>query len=164
MCLQQEAHLILQEQMVKLNALSQRYCFVFGRATRRISRIYNRHLTKVSLTVGQYGALTAIAHSGPTILRDLAEELVIERSAMLRAVRPLISAGLLSSAPDPPHRKRLLYQLTDEGRDCLRSAAKSVHDAEREIEARFQHAHIERIRDALLPVADGSRPAAISSL
>jgi DNA-binding MarR family transcriptional regulator len=136
----------------------QGYGLVFTRASRYISRIYNRHLADVSLTVGQYGILASLANSGPVVLRDLAERLVIERSALLRTIQPLASAGFIQSASDPSNRRRLLYQLTEEGHRCLRTASTCIYAAEAEIEQIFERSAIMSIRNDLLIVANASRP------
>ncbi|MGY6126969.1 MarR family winged helix-turn-helix transcriptional regulator (plasmid) [Paraburkholderia strydomiana] len=133
------------------------YGFVFTRAARFISRIYNRHLVDVKLTVSQYGILAALGHCDSVALQDLADRLVIERSALLRMVRPLIKAGLVRSTIDVMHKRRLLYRLTEEGHLRLESASAFVHSAESEIERIFARSEILVIRDSLLPVANAAR-------
>jgi DNA-binding MarR family transcriptional regulator len=138
----------------------QGYGFIFSRAARYISRIYNRHLDGASLTISQYGILSSIADAGPIALRELAEHVVIERSALLRMVQTLITCRFLASMPDPEHKRRLLYQLTDEGRLRLQTAAARVCEAEAEIEQRFERSTVESIRDGLRAIADASRSEA----
>jgi DNA-binding MarR family transcriptional regulator len=138
------------------------YGFVITRAARYISRIYNRHLAKDSLTVGQYGILLSIANSGPILLQDLADRLVIERSALLRTIKPLLDAGLIQSTADPAYKKRLLYQLADEGRRLIETASASVRSAETEIEGIFPRSTIQTMRDDLLAVANACRQEADS--
>jgi DNA-binding MarR family transcriptional regulator len=135
----------------------QGYGLVFSRASRYISRIYNKHLADAALTVGQYGILASVCHSGPVILRDLAERLVIERSALQRTIQPLISAGFLKAMADPVNKRRLVYELADEGRRCLETAAACICAAEAEIEQIFERSAIASIRDDLLIVANASR-------
>ncbi|MGF6758068.1 MarR family winged helix-turn-helix transcriptional regulator [Paraburkholderia sp. GAS42] len=134
------------------------YGFVFARATRYISRIYNRHLADVSLTVSQYGILVSIAQSGPIVVQELAERLVIERTALLRTVKPLIAAGFVQAIADPSRKKRLLYQLADKGHQHVEAASACIRSAESEIEGIFARHCILTIRNSLLPVANASRP------
>ncbi|MEM5461655.1 MarR family winged helix-turn-helix transcriptional regulator [Paraburkholderia phytofirmans] len=137
--------------------LHEGYGFVFTRAARFISRIYNRHLAKDSLTVGQYGILVSIANSGPILLQDLADQLVIERSALLRTVKPLLHAGLIQSTADPAYKKRLLYQLADEGRRLIETASASIRSAETEIEGIFPPSTIQTMRNDLLAITNACR-------
>jgi DNA-binding MarR family transcriptional regulator len=138
-------------------ALYQGYGLVSSRASRYIARIYNKHLADAALTVGQYGILASVCASGPVVLRDLAERLVIERSALQRTIQPLISAGFLRSMADPANKRRLMYELADEGRRCLDIAARCIVAAEAEIEQIFERSAIVSIRDDLLVVANASR-------
>jgi DNA-binding MarR family transcriptional regulator len=133
------------------------YGFVFARAARYISRIYNKHLSKVSLTVSQYNILVSVATFGPINLHDLAERLVVERTALLRTTKPLIKAGFVQSAVDPTYKKRLLYQISVEGLRCVELAATSVLSAETEIEAMFPRSTILSIRNHLLLIANATR-------
>ena len=111
------------------------YYSVFNRAARAISRLYNRHLVCASLTVGQYCILDTVSKTGPITLRDLGDALVIERSALLRALKPLSTAALLQSTADPSNRRRILVGITLSGEDRLRLAVSGIRAAEQEIEA-----------------------------
>ena len=144
----------LYSSLDQLDMQNQGYGFVLNRAARYITRIYNRRLADVSLTLSQYGTLAAIAETGPVALQDLAEQLVIERSALLRMVQKLLSARFLLSMPDPSSKRRLLYQITNDGYRCLAAAAACVCEAEAEIEQRFERVNIMSVRDGLLPIAD----------
>lgn len=144
-------------------AQHQGYGLVFSRAARYISRIYNKHLTDVSLTVSQYGILASIADSGPVVLRNLAERLVIERSALLRTMHPLVSAGFIKSSADPLNKRRRLYDLADEGYRRLKASLACIDAAEAEIEQIFERSAITSIRNDLLVVANAAR-SEISSI
>jgi DNA-binding MarR family transcriptional regulator len=128
------------------------YGLVLNRASRYISRIYNRYLIDASLTISQYSILASINESGSAAIRTLAERLVIERSALQRAIQPLISAGLLQSIIDTGSKRRFMYALTDKGRGILQTAIACVHAAELEIEQIFERSSIASIRDDLLIV------------
>jgi DNA-binding MarR family transcriptional regulator len=130
------------------------YGLVLSRAARFITRIYNRHLADVSLTASQYGILTSISSAEPVALRELADILVIERSALLRMVQPLLAAGFLLASADPGNRKRLQYRLADEGRRNLEHASKCVQAAEAEIEQLLGRTQIREIHDKALLIAN----------
>lgn len=109
------------------------YGLLCMRAARYISRVYNRHLANVFLSAGQHGILEAIGRLGPATLQDIAEDLMAERSAVQRTVQPLIKQQLIRLATDPTHKKRLLYQLSEEGKTRLASSAVCISSAEAEI-------------------------------
>ncbi|RFU49167.1 MarR family winged helix-turn-helix transcriptional regulator [Paraburkholderia sp. DHOC27] len=135
----------------------ERYGPVFMRAARYIVRVYNRHLADMLLTASQHAILEALGKSGPIALQDLADELVVERSALQRTLQPLKKTGLVRSLTDSNERRRPLYQLTDEGRSLLESSAARVCSAEAEIEQLFDRSDIPAVRDGLVPVANAFR-------
>ncbi|NPT59297.1 MarR family winged helix-turn-helix transcriptional regulator [Paraburkholderia elongata] len=113
------------------------YCLLFNRAARAISRLYNHHLICASLTVGQYCILATVLKSGPITLRDLGDALVIERSALLRALKPLSTVRLLQSTADLSNQRRILVEITFSGEDRVRLAASGIRAAGLEIEGRY---------------------------
>jgi DNA-binding MarR family transcriptional regulator len=130
----------------------ERYGKVLMRAARYAARVYNRHLTGVSLTASQHGILEAVGLSGPVALQDLADELVIERSALQRTLQPLKKARLVQSMIDPDHKKRSLYQITAEGRQRLESSAALIHSAETELAEFLALSDMTATRACLLPI------------
>jgi DNA-binding MarR family transcriptional regulator len=106
---------------------------VLMRAARYAARVYNRHLAHASLSASQHGILEAVGAFGPVALQDLADELVIERSALQRTLQPLKKANLVQSMQDPVHKKRSLYQITTEGKERLELSLALIRAAEAEI-------------------------------
>ena len=67
------------------------------RATRSITRAYDRCLAAVGLTTTQFSILRAIErHRGPVALSELADEQVFERTSLYRALEPLERDGLVT--------------------------------------------------------------------
>jgi DNA-binding MarR family transcriptional regulator len=141
----------------------ERYGPVFMRAARYIVRVYNRHLADMMLTASQHAILEAVGHSGPIALQDLADELVVERSALQRTLQPLKKTGLVLSRADANERRRTLYLLTDEGRRLLELSAVRVCSAEAEIDQLFNSSDVSTVRDGLLPVANVFREKLVST-
>jgi DNA-binding MarR family transcriptional regulator len=133
------------------------------RAARYIVRVYNRHLADMMLTASQHAILEAVGHSGPIALQDLADELVVERSALQRTLQPLKKTGLVLSRADANERRRTLYLLTDEGRRLLELSAVRVCSAEAEIDQLFNSSDVSTVRDGLLPVANVFREKLVST-
>ncbi|WP_160167952.1 MarR family winged helix-turn-helix transcriptional regulator [Caballeronia insecticola] len=112
----------------------ERYGLALMRTARYMTRVYNRHLAGISLTISQHGILEAVGGRGPIAHQDLADTLVIERSALQRSLQPLIRAGFIESTKDPEQKKRLLYRLTEDGAGRLQSATACVSAAEAELD------------------------------
>jgi DNA-binding MarR family transcriptional regulator len=130
------------------------YCLLLNRVARAISRFYNHHLRRASLTVGQYCILATVLKGGPITLRDLGNALVIERSALLRALKPLSTAGLLQSTADPSNQRRILVEITPSGEGRVRLAAAGIRATGLEIEWRYGKIANAGVEDILLRFAD----------
>lgn len=66
------------------------------RAARAVTRRYNALLKPFGLQSTQVSLLAAIAKGGFESVSDLAETMALERSAMLRNLKPLEQAGLIA--------------------------------------------------------------------
>ncbi|MFN4277358.1 MAG: MarR family winged helix-turn-helix transcriptional regulator [Ferrovibrio sp.] len=66
------------------------------RAARTVTRRYNALLKPFGLQSTQVSLLAAIARGGFDSVSDLAETMALERSAMLRNLKPLEQAGLIA--------------------------------------------------------------------
>jgi len=132
---------------------SERYGRVLMRAARYAARVYNRHLADASLSSSQHGILEAIDAFGPVALQDLADELIIERSALQRTLQPLKKARLVQSMIDPEHKKRSLYLITNEGKRRLESSAALIVSAELELAEFLALSDKKATHGRLLPVA-----------
>ena len=66
------------------------------RASRAVSRMYDGHLASTGLTTTQFSLLSALArHGEPVALMALADEQVLERTSLYRALNPLAREGLV---------------------------------------------------------------------
>ena len=65
-------------------------CSTLRKATRAVARIYDNRLGRAGLTTTQFSILRALErHGRPVVLSRLAEELVLERTSLYRALDPL---------------------------------------------------------------------------
>ena len=64
-------------------------CLALRQAARHVSQIYDRHLAKVGLRGTQYSILSKLSRLGALPIGRLAEALVLDRTALGRALRPL---------------------------------------------------------------------------
>lgn len=71
-------------------------CSTLRKATRSVARIYDSRLGRAGLTTTQFSILRALErHGRPVALSRLAEELVMERTSLYRALDPLRRARLV---------------------------------------------------------------------
>src|SRR3954447_4935417 len=64
-------------------------CFALRQAARRVTQIYERHLGAVGLTAAQFTILAKLARKPRLPMADLADAMVMERTTLVRAMKPL---------------------------------------------------------------------------
>lgn len=99
------------------------HCLSARRWARRLTRLYDEHLTAFGLTVGQFGIMTRMAYQGGASLQELADALDLDQSALSRGLAPLERDGFVISSADPADGRRRVLRLTDAGKRKLSEAA-----------------------------------------
>lgn len=97
-------------------------CFAIRRAARLVSQGYDRALASTGLRTTQFSLLSALDRHGPHNPADLAEALLMDRTTMSRAVRPLERDGLVAVQPDPEDGRGRILAITPTGRAKLEEA------------------------------------------
>jgi len=91
-------------------------CAALRQAARRVTRLYDDALAPTGLGVNQYSILARLSVVGPSTIRDLARQLVMDRSTLGHLLRPLEQRGLLTlHVPEQDGRSRITA-LTPAGR------------------------------------------------
>lgn len=108
-------------------------CLAVRQASRQITQLYDQALGRVGLRATQYSILSKLARLGPLSVNELAAEMVMDRTTMGRAVRPLEREGLLAIGPGKDGRTRAL-RLTAAGAARYEAA----HPLWQEAQARFE--------------------------
>lgn len=96
-------------------------CGALRRASRAISKLYEAGLAPLDLTATQFSILVAVHRRGPVPLSRLAEGLVLDRTSLYRALKPLIRRRCLRVLPGRTRRERTA-ELADAGRRLLEEA------------------------------------------
>ena len=91
------------------------------RASRAISRLYGAAFAPLDLTATQFTLLVAVNLGGPIPLSRLAEFLVLDRTSLYRAVKPLVRRRCVRILPGRTGRERTAA-LTEAGRHLLHEA------------------------------------------
>src|SRR5271168_129520 len=111
-------------------------CLALRQAARHVSQIYDAHLALVGLRTTQYSILSKLKRLGPLSINELAKSMVMDRTTLGRAIRPLERDGLLMIGAGNDGRTRSL-RLTARGEARLKAAKAKGREAQREFEIAF---------------------------
>lgn len=125
------------------------HCINLRRAANAVSQYYDRSLEASGLTVNQYSILTNIQKIAPCSVTELSAQTRLERTTLVRNLKPMLAAGWIADAAAPGNRKNQL-SLTDAGRERVRAARGAWEAAQRSLEARFQGDELRQLTQLLL--------------
>lgn len=94
------------------------------RASRRLGQIYDEAFTACGLKATQYSLLSQIARSDQPRMRDLAQALVMDLSALGHTLKPLVRDGLVALQVDETDRRSRRVLLTEAGQQKYADARK----------------------------------------
>lgn len=78
------------------------HCLALRRNARYLTRLYDRHLAAAHVSVSQFSIL-AVIHERPGIsIAELADAMVMERTTLVRALKPLQLEGFVSTQAQGP--------------------------------------------------------------
>lgn len=117
-------------------------------AARHISQIYDAHLASEGLLTTQYSILAKLSRLGPLSINELARSMVMDRTTLGRAIRPLERDRLLAIGAGDDGRTRSL-RLTATGEARLKVAAVKWREAQKEFEKAFGVRNAADLRDVL---------------
>jgi DNA-binding MarR family transcriptional regulator len=112
-------------------------CFAIRQAARHISQLYERHLSAAELTPTQFSILGALRRGANLTMLELAQAMLMDRTTLVRALRPLLRNGLIANDPDGQGTRRLQLTLTASGHARLDLAMVHWLAAQDEFERNF---------------------------
>ena len=128
--------------------------FALRQAMRSASSLYERHLSKVGLTTPQFSILRAISCAPGIDMQELAEIMVMDRTALLRALKPLTRDGYVKQRPSELHPRKQVMSLTADGSQKYESARPHWRAAQDEFEGAVGADHARELREALTSLSD----------
>lgn len=128
-------------------------CFAIRQAARQVTRLYERHLAEAHLTSAQFSILGALAEGGPMTMVELAKALVMDRTTLLRAMKPLQREEFLKSSAGSSDPRQLVFSLSPAGERKLKEAFPLWSKAQEEFEAAMGSREAARLRRNLLALA-----------
>jgi DNA-binding MarR family transcriptional regulator len=112
-------------------------CFAIRQAARFTSQLYDRHLAQAGLTISQFSILNRIRRAAPMTMKQLGDEMLMERTTLVRALQPLQRDGLVSTRSATTQGRGLSLSLTEAGEAKLVDARLLWRAAQEEFERRF---------------------------
>jgi len=129
-------------------------CFAIRQAARHVTRLYETHLAHAGLTSAQFSILGALGEAGPLTMADLASALVMDRTTLLRAMKPLQREDLLKSSAGAADPRQLVFALSTAGERRLKEALPLWGKAQEEFEAGIGPRQAAQLRRGLLTLAN----------
>lgn len=117
-------------------------------AARHLSQVYDRHMAEAGLRGSQYSILSKLGRLGALPIGKLAEVMVLERTALGRALGPLERDRLVAVGPGPDRRTRSV-RLTPTGQRRLTEATVHWRTAQKEFETQFGSIEAQALRETL---------------
>jgi len=108
-------------------------CINLRRASQAITEFYDEMLASSGLKISQYLLLKNIKRLGPVNVSDLASKIRLDRTTIVRNLKPLEVGGFIIDVATKGSRNRKL-QLTDKGLEILEMAAPLWLEAQNFIE------------------------------
>lgn len=97
-------------------------CINLRRSSQAITEFYDEMIAASGLKISQYLLLSNIKHLGPVSVSSLALEIRLDRTTIVRNLKPLEERGFIIDVATKGTRNRQL-KLTDRGFEILRMAA-----------------------------------------
>ncbi len=124
------------------------HCINLRRAANAITKIYDESLGEVGLSGNQLYLLVSLSETEPSSVTQLAHYVGLERSTLVRTLKPLITAGLICDTAESGQRNRVL-ELTDKGREKLISGKSIWNELQEQTEEKLGAENV-RILEAIL--------------
>ena len=139
--------------MSKIPRLDACNCFAARQASRVVTQLYERHLGAAGITSAQFTILYQVDRNPGVTMSELAEALVMDRTTLVRALKPLQRDGLLTSEPGDKATRTLRLSLSGTGSRKLAEALPRWQEAQREFEQRVGRKRAATLRHDLLEIA-----------
>jgi DNA-binding MarR family transcriptional regulator len=127
-------------------------CFAVRQAARHLSKLYERHLSKVGMTPTQFSLLNTLSRHPRSTMIELANTLVMDRTTLVRVLKPLLRDGLVATYAEGQGDRRLRLMLTERGREKISEATVYWRAAQASFESTFGHDEAAHLRSELFRV------------
>ncbi|WP_117194255.1 MarR family winged helix-turn-helix transcriptional regulator [Rhizobium terrae] len=119
------------------------------RAARQLGRLYDDAMGDTGLKGTQFSLLSQIWRSGEPTLKNLAEAMVMDLSALGHTLKPLLRDGFVELVPDEKDRRVKRVRLTEAGEAIQRELTSRWQAAQSRFDAAFGKEKSEELRRML---------------
>ncbi|MGH8780048.1 MarR family winged helix-turn-helix transcriptional regulator [Paraburkholderia sp.] len=130
-------------------------CFALRQAARFVTQIYERHMGQVGVTAAQFTILAKLARKPHLTMMDLADSMVMDRTTLVRALKPLQRDGLVESKASDHDGRTYQFSLSKAGKDTFEQAVIAWRAAQDEFESKFGKTRAKALRAELFDVTTG---------
>ena len=125
-------------------------------ATRRLTQLYDEAMAPTGLRATQFYILSELnwRSTNPPTVGELAEILIMERSAVGQTLRPLARDGLIDLGHDERDGRRRRVKLTSKGKNKVLSARRYWAGAHEKFEHFFGDSQVVLLRETLRDIAE----------
>jgi DNA-binding MarR family transcriptional regulator len=117
-------------------------------ATRSVTRLYDRALSRAGLRATGFAILSVLATNGPLPISELAGRLAMDRTTCTRELAPLASEGLIEITAGSDRRHRLA-RLTGPGKRTRSRAHQEWEQVQQQVADEFGEASIDELLTGL---------------
>lgn len=135
--------------MTKRVSQDECHCFALRQASRFVTQLYERHLAPVGLTATQFTILSRLSRAPGATTAELADEFVMDRTTVVRALKPLQRDALVVSAASPQDARMLTFRLSAAGMRRFEKAHALWLDAQNEFEQYLKRDRAKALRAEL---------------
>ncbi|RDJ22274.1 MarR family transcriptional regulator [Bosea caraganae] len=91
------------------------HCFATRQLARHVTKLYERHLAPSGLTGTQLSILSFLHQTPGLAMSELSHIMVMDRTTLLRAIKPLERDGLVASARKPGDSRQFAFSVSPAG-------------------------------------------------
>ncbi|RQR75422.1 MULTISPECIES: MarR family winged helix-turn-helix transcriptional regulator [unclassified Burkholderia] len=124
-------------------------CLALRQAARFVTQLYERHLAPVGVTAAQFSIMANLSRRPGLLMSELADRLVMDRTTLLRALKPLQRDGFVAAAAAEHDARAHALSLTKLGERTYAQAKVAWQAAQDEFETQFGQGRAQALRDEL---------------
>lgn len=124
-------------------------CFALRQAARYVTQIYERHLAQVGMTAAQFTIMAKLARQPESTMLELSEQMVMDRTTLVRALKPMQRDGLVVTKPSEQDSRMFLLSLSAAGEKIFDQAVIAWRAAQDEFEKKFGRSRAKALRAEL---------------
>lgn len=129
------------------------YCINLRRLNNVVTKIYDEYLEEIKLTVNQYSLLININKLEICSVSDLAIYVGLERTTLVRTLKPIFDKGLIEDISQSNQRNRKI-KITEKGKELLKEGKPLWNQAHKEMEDKIGKDNIKVLSEIFTKLID----------